>query len=86
MFAINNIGLINQNGFLNTSFYSGTEVTILNLFFNCLLTIILLVVTGHIVDKKRRSLKEESALGNVVVKLENVRKKIGDGNYSWFII
>ncbi|PGS47298.1 ABC transporter permease, partial [Bacillus thuringiensis] len=31
---------------------SGTEITILNLFFNCLLTIILLVVTGYIVDKK----------------------------------
>ncbi|MCI4060679.1 ABC transporter permease, partial [Bacillus cereus] len=29
-----------QNGFLNTSLYSGTEVTILYLFFNCLLTII----------------------------------------------
>ncbi|TFW53083.1 ABC transporter permease [Bacillus sp. 007/AIA-02/001] len=52
VFAINNIGFIDQNGFLNTSFYSGTEVTILNLFFNCLLTIILLVVTGHIIDKK----------------------------------
>ncbi|MCU5234647.1 ABC transporter permease, partial [Bacillus cereus] len=52
VFAINNIGFIDKNGFLNTSFYSGTEITILNLFFNCLLTIILLVVTGYIVDKK----------------------------------
>lgn len=52
MFAINNIGFIDQDGFLNTSFYSGTEITVLNLCFNCLLTIILLVVTGRIIDKK----------------------------------
>ncbi|ABY42527.1 ABC transporter permease [Bacillus mycoides] len=52
VFAINNIGFIDQNGFLNTSFYSGTDITVLNLCFNCLLTIILLVVTGRIIDKK----------------------------------
>ncbi|MEH7537905.1 ABC transporter permease, partial [Bacillus toyonensis] len=52
VFAINNIGFIDQNGFLNTSFYSGTDITVLNLCFNCLLTIILLVITGRIIDKK----------------------------------
>ncbi|MEX0418447.1 ABC transporter permease, partial [Bacillus sp. C30] len=52
VFAINNIGFIDQNGFLNTSFYSGTDITVLNLCFNCLLTIIILVVTGRIIDKK----------------------------------
>jgi hypothetical protein len=52
VFAINNIGFIDQNGFLNTSFYSGTDITVLNLCFNCLLTITLLVVTGRIIDKK----------------------------------
>ncbi|PQZ59717.1 ABC transporter permease [Bacillus sp. MYb209] len=52
VFAINNIGFIDQNGFLNISFYSGTEITVLNLCFNCLLTIILLIVTGRIIDKK----------------------------------
>ncbi|MGE7936891.1 ABC transporter permease [Bacillus paramycoides] len=52
VFAINNIGFIDQNGFLNTSFYSGTEITVLNLCFNCLFTIVLIVVTGRIIDKK----------------------------------
>ncbi|KFN02177.1 ABC transporter permease [Bacillus clarus] len=52
VFAIKNIGFIDQNGFLNTSFYTGTEMTALNLCFNCLLTIVLLIVTGRIIDKK----------------------------------
>ena len=50
VFAINNIGFIDQNGFkyIILFWYRGYNFKSI---FNCLLTIILLVVTGHIVDK-----------------------------------
>ncbi|MBJ8006049.1 ABC transporter permease [Bacillus cereus] len=52
VFAINNIGFVDQHGYLNTSFYSGEGITVLNLCFNILLLAVLIVVTGRIIDKK----------------------------------
>ncbi|MED1408772.1 MULTISPECIES: hypothetical protein [Bacillus] len=52
VFAIKNIGFIDQHGYLNTSFYSGEGITALNLCFNILLLVVLIVVTGRIIDKK----------------------------------
>ncbi len=67
--------------------YPEKLMNLYSLSFSIGIFILLVYITGRIIDKKTRSLKEESALGNVVVKLENVRKKDWwNGNYSWFII
>lgn len=52
VFAIKNIEFIDQHSYLNTSFYSGEGITVLNLCFNILLLVVLIVVTGRIIDKK----------------------------------
>ncbi len=57
--------------------YPEKLMNLYSLSFSIGIFILLVYITGRIIDKKTRSLKEESALGNVVVKLENVRKKIG---------
>ena len=55
--------------------YPEKLMNLYSLSFSIGIFILLVYITGRIIDKTR-SLKEESALGNVVVKLENVRKKL----------
>ncbi len=68
---------IDESSGADVLLYPEKLMNLYSLSFSIGIFILLVYITGRIIDKKTRSLKEESALGNVVVKLENVRKRIG---------
>ncbi len=45
-------GFIDQDGFIDTSFYPSEMSTITDQSFTCLLIILLVAITGRIIDKK----------------------------------
>ncbi|PEK69230.1 ABC transporter permease [Bacillus pseudomycoides] len=52
VFSIKNVGVIDKNGFFETSFYFNDASNISYLIFSLLLTFLLMVITSHIIDKK----------------------------------
>ncbi|WP_026591336.1 hypothetical protein [Bacillus sp. UNC437CL72CviS29] len=52
VFSIKNVGVIDKNGFFETSFYLSDTSNISYLIFNLLSIYLLVVITSHIIDKK----------------------------------
>ncbi|MEF7658727.1 ABC transporter permease [Bacillus thuringiensis] len=50
--TIKSSGLMDKNNFFDTSFYPIEDFTIFGLCFTCLLIIVLVAITGRIIDKK----------------------------------
>lgn len=50
--TIKSTGFIDENGFIDASLYPSKGFTISGLCFNCLLIIVLVAITGRIIDKK----------------------------------
>ncbi|MBY0596401.1 hypothetical protein [Bacillus bingmayongensis] len=50
--TIKSTGFIDRNGFIDTSLYPSEGFTILDLCFTCLFIIVLVAITGRIIDKK----------------------------------
>ncbi|EEL51535.1 ABC transporter permease protein [Bacillus cereus Rock3-44] len=52
IFSIKNVGVIDKNGFFETSFYFSDASNISYLIFSLLSIFLLVVITSHIIDKK----------------------------------
>lgn len=50
--TIKSSGFMDKNDFFDTSFYPIEDFTILGLCFTCLLIIVLVAITGRIINKK----------------------------------